>query len=64
MAAVIANEFAEATGELYLDALTEIGLVLFIVTLAVNTASRALIWAMGRPAKAPRSARPVEAVAA
>ena len=54
MAAVIANEFAEATGELYLDALTEIGLVLFIVTLAVNTASRALIWAMGRPAKAPK----------
>ena len=54
MAAVIANEFAEATGELYLDALTEIGLVLFIVTLVVNTASRGLIWAMGRPAKAPK----------
>src|SRR6202008_1605311 len=47
MAAVIANEFAEATGELYLDALTEIGLVLFIVTLVVNSGSRALIWAMG-----------------
>ena len=54
MSAVIANEFAEATTDLYLHALTEIGLVLFIVTLAVNTASRGLIWAMGRPAKAPK----------
>jgi len=55
MAAVIANEFAEATGELYLDALTEIGLVLFILTLAVNMASRLLIWAMSRtPARAAR----------
>jgi len=63
MAAVIANEFAEATGELYLDALTEIGLVLFILTLAVNMASRLLIWAMGRPAKAPRVSRPLEAAA-
>ena len=59
MAAVIANEFTEATGDLYLHALTEIGLVLFIITLVVNIASRALIWAMGRPVKA----RPV-AVAA
>jgi phosphate transport system permease protein len=54
MAAVIANEFTEATGDLYLNALTEIGLVLFVITLAVNLASRALIWAMGRPAKAPK----------
>jgi phosphate transport system permease protein len=51
MAAVIANEFTEATGDLYLHALTEIGLVLFIITLVVNIASRALIWAMGRPVK-------------
>jgi phosphate transport system permease protein len=51
MAAVIANEFTEATGDLYLHALTEIGLVLFIITLVVNMASRALIWAMGRPVK-------------
>jgi phosphate transport system permease protein len=57
MAAVIANEFTEATGELYLHALIEIGLVLFIITLAVNSLSRVLIWAMGRPAKpAPRPA--------
>jgi phosphate transport system permease protein len=46
MAAVIANEFTEATGELYLHALVEIGLVLFIITLIVNAGSRVLIWAM------------------
>jgi len=48
MAAVIANEFAEAADELYLHALIEIGLVLFIITLIVNTLSRLLIWSMGR----------------
>jgi phosphate transport system permease protein len=48
MAAVIANEFTEATGDLYQHALIEIGLVLFIITLAVNTLSRLLIWSMNR----------------
>ncbi len=37
MAAVIANQFREAADELYLHALIEIGLVLFIVTLIVNS---------------------------
>jgi phosphate transport system permease protein len=46
MAAVIANEFTEAADPLYLNALTEIGLVLFIITLLVNAGSRLLIWAM------------------
>ena len=41
MAAVIANEFTEADTELYLNALIEIGLVLFIITLIVNSLSRA-----------------------
>ncbi len=36
MAAVIANEFTEAAGELYLDALVEIGLVLFTITIVIN----------------------------
>ena len=36
MAAVLANEFAEATGDLYLHALVEIGLVLFVITLIIN----------------------------
>jgi phosphate transport system permease protein len=48
MAAVIANEFTEAADELYLSALVEIGLVLFIITLIVNSLSRILIWSMAR----------------
>jgi len=48
MAAVIANEFTEAADELYLSALVEIGLVLFIITLIVNSLSRLLIWSMSR----------------
>ena len=48
MAAVIANEFTEADTELYLDALVEIGLVLFAITLIVNMLSRGLIWSMTR----------------
>jgi phosphate transport system permease protein len=48
MAAVIANEFAEAADELYLSALVEIGLVLFIITLIINSLSRLLIWSMAR----------------
>ena len=46
MAAVIANEFTEAADELYLHALVEIGLVLFVITLVVNGLSRLLIWSM------------------
>jgi phosphate transport system permease protein len=48
MAAVVANEFAEAADDLYLSALVEIGLVLFIITLIINAASRLLIWSMAR----------------
>ena len=44
MAAVIANEFTEAADELYLHALIEIGLLLFIITIAVHIISRLLIW--------------------
>ena len=46
MAAVIANEFREAVEHLHLHALVEIGLVLFVITLVVNFASRLLIWRM------------------
>lgn len=46
MAAVIANEFTEAADELYLHALIEIGLLLFVITIAVNMLSRLLIWSM------------------
>jgi phosphate transport system permease protein len=48
MAAVLANEFTEAANALYLSALIEIGLVLFIITLVVNILSRGLIWSMAR----------------
>ena len=48
MAAVLANEFTEASDELYLHALIEIGLVLFVITLFVNALSRLLIWSMTR----------------
>jgi phosphate transport system permease protein len=59
MAAVIANEFTEADTDLYLDALVEIGLVLFAITLLVNILSRALIWSMTRSfRKAPAPALP------
>ena len=43
IAAVIANEFAEATGDLYLSALIELGLVLFALTIVINGAARLLI---------------------
>jgi len=48
MASVIANEFSEATGDLYLSALVEIGLVLLIVTVIVNIFARILIWSITR----------------
>jgi phosphate transport system permease protein len=48
MASVIANEFTEATGDLYLSALVEIGLVLLILTLVVNAAARMLVWSVTR----------------
>ncbi|GAW27802.1 phosphate ABC transporter permease subunit PstC [Carboxydocella sp. ULO1] len=44
MASVIANEFTEASSNLYLSALIEIGLVLFAVTLLINIFARLLIW--------------------
>src|ERR671920_787610 len=52
MAAVIANEFTEASDDIYLSALVEIGLVLFVMTLIINVLSRLLIWSMTRPRRA------------
>ena len=46
MASVIANEFTEATGDLYLSALVQIGLALFLVTLIVNALARLLVWSI------------------
>ena len=54
MASVIANEFSEATGDLYLSALVEVGLCLFLVTIVVNIAARLLVYEVtrGLPASA------------
>ncbi|HWR50849.1 MAG TPA: phosphate ABC transporter permease subunit PstC [Bryobacteraceae bacterium] len=45
IAAVIANEFTEATDEMHLSALIELGLVLFLLTIIVNGFARILIAA-------------------
>jgi phosphate transport system permease protein len=54
MASVLANEFTEATGDVYLSALIEIGLVLFLVTIVINALARLLVWTVtrGQPSRA------------
>jgi phosphate transport system permease protein len=54
MASVLANEFSEAAGDLYLSALIEIGLALFLVTIIVNALARFMVWSVtrGQPARA------------
>src|SRR5947207_305715 len=54
MASVIANEFTEATSDLYLAALIEVGLLLFLVTIAVNGLARLLVWSVGGAVKVAR----------
>jgi phosphate transport system permease protein len=48
MAAVIANEFAEAATPAHFAALTYVALVLFVVTVLVNAGARLLIWRVAR----------------
>ena len=48
IASVIANEFTEATGDLYLSALIELGLILFLVTFIINALARLLVWSVAR----------------
>lgn len=52
MASVIANELLEATDDLYVSALIEIGLVLFLVTIVVNIFAQLMIWSITRGRKA------------
>ncbi|MGB9408441.1 MAG: phosphate ABC transporter permease subunit PstC [Terracidiphilus sp.] len=52
MSSVIANEFAEASSDLHLSALMELGLALFIVTIIVNAFARLLVWMVTRGAPA------------
>ena len=44
IASVLASNFADATDEMYLSALIEIGLVLFLVTFVVNGIAKLLVW--------------------
>jgi phosphate transport system permease protein len=48
MASVLANEFSEASRDLYLSALVEIGLALFLVTIIVNIVAQFLVWTVTR----------------
>jgi phosphate transport system permease protein len=48
IAAVIANEFTEATADMHLSALVELGLVLFVLTIILNGLARLLILATSR----------------
>ena len=50
LASVIANEFTEASGDLYLASLAELGLLLFGVTVFLNVIARLLVWRVGRMA--------------
>ena len=50
MAAAIANEFSEATTQMYLSALFAVGLVLFVITITINALARLLIWRVARGA--------------
>ena len=55
MASIIANEFAEAVSKLHSQALIEVGLVLFFMTLFLNIIARFLVWRVAR--KIPTEAR-------
>lgn len=48
LASVLANEYAEASGDLYHASLMEIALILFAVTVLLNILARLLIWRVGR----------------
>jgi len=44
MASVLANEFTEATSDMYISSLIEVGLLLFLITIVVNVIARYLVW--------------------
>lgn len=51
MASLIANEFAEATGDVHVAALMAVGAVLMLTTLIVNIIARWLVWRVAREAR-------------
>jgi phosphate transport system permease protein len=48
IASVIANEFTEATSNLHLSSLIELGLVLFLITMVINGLARLMVLATAR----------------
>ncbi len=48
IASAIANEFTEATSEVYRHALVELGLILFVIAFVINAAARLLVWSVTR----------------
>ncbi len=52
---VIANEFTEATYDLYLSSLVELGLVLLLVSVAFSAAGRLLTWSVTKQARPRKS---------
>jgi phosphate transport system permease protein len=48
MASVIANEFTEASSQMYLSALIQLALVLFVITIIINALAQFLVWSMNR----------------
>jgi len=51
MASVLANEFAEASSEIYVSALIEIALLLFIITIILNSIARLVVWSVTKKYK-------------
>jgi phosphate transport system permease protein len=52
IAAVIANEFTEATSDFHLAALVELGLVLFLITMILNGLGQLLLLVTTKPGTA------------
>ncbi len=48
MASVLANEFSEATTNIYLSSLIEVGLILFGVTIVLNAIARLIVWSVSK----------------
>ena len=48
IASALANEFAEAVGDVYYSALIELGLILFLITTIVLALSKILLARLGR----------------
>ncbi|MBI5191650.1 MAG: phosphate ABC transporter permease subunit PstC [Nitrospirae bacterium] len=48
IASVLANEFAEATEKVHLSVLVELGLILFVISILMNSAAKLLLWRMNR----------------